>query len=84
MQKRQKNTTAHSESGLMLLLCYTEQVSNFDTISSINLCVRISDFVGQLKHEILIKIKRDEQKAIIDFNEMKWNEAATATASAPN
>lgn len=72
MQKRQKNTKAHSESSFMLL-CYTEQVSNFDTISSINLCVWISDFVGQLKHEILIKIKRDEKKAIIDFNEMKWS-----------
>lgn len=60
-----KNTTAHSESGLMLLLCYTEQVSNFDTISSINRCVRISDFVGQLKHEILIKIKRDEKKRLL-------------------
>lgn len=39
------------------------------------ICVRISDFVGQLKHEILIKIK----KAIIDFNEATSTITSTGT-----
>lgn len=46
------------------VLCYTEQVWILIRLVAL-ICAQISDFVGQLKHEILIKIK----KAIIDFNE---------------